>query len=339
VIPHNKPTIGHLELKAMTKVAKQGNLSNFKEVKKFENAFANYFNLSSKNVIAVSNGTSALYLALWSLRARGKKVFFPVYSCSSLRHATGMIGAKERLLDVMENFPNMKIDYINKSKGITIFPHMYGFPSKIKSKSSHPIIEDVCQSLGAKINNKKVGLQTDIGIFSFYATKLITSAGQGGMIISRNSSLISEIRDFLNFDQRQDNKKRFNFNMTDVQAAMGIVQLRRIREFLEKRERIFEFYKSLGLPLLDVKSDNVSPVRYRTILLCKNPKLLIKKFEKNKIKIINPLEKYELLSTGRKYKNSINLAQKTISLPCYPSLTNKELNLIKKNILKFERLI
>ena len=114
---------------------------------------------------------------------------------------------------------------------------MYGFPSKIKSKSSHPIIEDVCQSLGAKINNKKVGLQTDIGIFSFYATKLITSAGQGGMIISRNSSLISEIRDFLNFDQRQDNKKRFNFNMTDVQAAMGIVQLRRIREFLEKRER------------------------------------------------------------------------------------------------------
>ena len=56
-------------------------------------------------------------------------------------------------------------------------------------------------------------------------------------------------------------------------------------------------------------------------------------------RIINPLEKYELLSTGRKYKNSINLAQKTISLPCYPSLTNKELNLIKKNILKFERLI
>ena len=99
-------------------------------------------------------------------------------------------------LSVSESHHCMKV--MRKKRGDTvIFPQMYGLPTEIKKRAGVNLIEDACQSLGSKVKGTYSGLQGHIGVFSFYATKLITSAGQGGMLVSKDKSLITEIKDFL----------------------------------------------------------------------------------------------------------------------------------------------
>ena len=338
MIPHNRPTIVSEDYKAIDRVLKSGQLSQNKEVLSFEEEFEKYLGLKNGSVIAVSNGTAALYLALYFLKAKNKKVIFPAYSCSSLAHATQLVGAKANLKDIEKNSTNMSTGY-GKQGEIIIYPQMYGNLNKLISKKKVSIIEDACQSLGGKINKVFSGLQGDVGIFSFYATKMITPAGQGGMIVSKNRSLIKGIKDFINFDMRKDKKFRFNFQMTDVQAAMGRTQLKKLNEFIRVRKKIFNFYKSLDLNLLNNNNTtNIQTVPYRCIMLCKNPKRIIKKFKEHKIQVINPLEQWELLGNSDNFRNSKKLTQQTISLPCYPSLSAQDLKHIKKaiNLIRHE---
>ena len=339
MILHNRPTIGSLEIQAVEKVIQSGQLSHSVEVKKFEEEFANYLGLNEGAAVAMCNGTAALFMALWVLNAKDKNVIFPAYTCSSLRHAVSMIGARERLCDVEDGTPNMNSS-IGDNGDIVIIPHMYGFPIRLKLRPGVHYIEDACQSLGAKIDGTPVGLQGDVSIFSFYATKLITSAGQGGMLVSRDKSLVDAVRDYLNFDCRKDNKSRFNFQMTDIQASMGRVQLKRLNNFVERRKEIFEFYKKQDLPLLGVLNNDpsIAPVPYRCILINNNPKLLIQKLMENRVQAINPLETWELLGNSNQFLSSIKMSQRTISLPCYPSLNDenlKEIEIALNGIKKF----
>ena len=336
MIPHNRPTIGSKEILAISKVVNSKKISQGREVEEFQKEFARYLHLPEKNVVAVNNGTSALYLALRVLNAKNKKVIYPSYSCSSLRNATSLINGIEDLRDIEEGTPNMR-SYNYDKNSIVIIPHIYGFPSDIKKQNSVNFIEDSCQALGAKYNGKPI-LMGDISIFSFYATKMMTTAGQGGMLASKNTALIREVKDYLAFDLRKDSKIRFNFQMTDIQAAMGRIQLKRIDEFVQKRDEIFKFYSDLRIPLLDVKysKKTFKPVRFRTVMMNKNPKRLIDKFKKLGIETINPLETWELLSKNKKLKNSIQLTKNTISLPCYPSLKKKDLIKIEQAIDKLQ---
>ena len=102
MISHNKPTIGSQEMSAVENVLKSGQLSQSKEVKKFEEEFAEYLNLSEGTAVAMCNGTAALYMSLWVLGARNKNVIFPSYTCSSVRHAVSMAGGKEQLCDIKD---------------------------------------------------------------------------------------------------------------------------------------------------------------------------------------------------------------------------------------------
>jgi len=333
MIPHNRPTIESEDYKAVDRVLKSRQLSQNSEVLKFEEEFEKYLGLKNGSAVAVSNGTSALYLALYFLNAKNKKVIFPAYSCSSLAHATKLACGKADLKDIEKNSTNMSIHH-GKSGEIVIYPQMYGNISKLVLKKKVSIIEDACQSLGGKVDKVHSGLQGNVGIFSFYATKMITTAGQGGMIVSKNTAFIKEIKDFLNFDMRKDKNFRFNFQMTDIQAAMGRTQLKRLNSFIKIRKKIFNLYKSLDLNLLTTNKDEkkIRTVPYRCIMLCKNPKKVVKKFRENKIQVINPLESWELLGNSNNFQNSKKLTQQTVSLPCYPSLTSQDLNYIKKTI-------
>ncbi len=133
MIFHNRPTIGRDETLAISRVINSRQISKGYEVEQFQREFARYLKLPEKNVVAVNNGTSALFLALWVLNAKKKNIIYPTYSCSSLRHATAMIDGKENLRDTKKGSPNMEIgDY--KKNSIVINPNMYGFPSIIEKK-------------------------------------------------------------------------------------------------------------------------------------------------------------------------------------------------------------
>ena len=329
MIPHNKPTIGTEEELAALRVLRSGLLSQGSEIESFENEFCDFIGLPKGHAVAVSSGTAALYLALWILEADKKIISFPGYVCSALRNATNMIGGNEEILDIKKESPNIKFEGIKK-ESIAIIPHMYGIPVDVTKIQNMNIIEDCAQSLGAKINGISVGLYGNAGIFSFYATKLMTSGGHGGMYVSKDKKLVDRVRDYREFDYRHDQKKRFNFQMTEIQAAIGREQLKKLPKFLERREEIFQKYKKAGLELLDVgeNQNHLSPVRYRAVIKTEEPNKIIKTLESVGVKAIVPTEDWELLGKHELLPNAVELSRKTVSLPIYPTLTDQGIDII-----------
>jgi perosamine synthetase len=110
VIEHNKPTLGKQEQQAVSKVLESGYISQGLEVEKFENEFCDFLGLPEQHAVALSSGTSALFMALWSLNAKNKSIAIPVYACSALRNAVAMAQAKEILIDNAVNSPNICLE-------------------------------------------------------------------------------------------------------------------------------------------------------------------------------------------------------------------------------------
>ena len=329
MIPHNKPTIGVEEEEAVIRVLRSRCLVEGNEIEEFENEFCDFLGLPRGRAVAVSSGTAALFLSLQILEGKNKTISFPGYVCSALRNAVNMVGGKEEILDVIKETPNMEYEGIKK-KSITIIPHMYGIPTDITKIKDMKIVEDCAQALGAKINGNSVGLHGNAGIFSFYATKIITTGGHGGMYVSKDKKSADMVRDYRKFDYRHDQKKRFNFQMTEIQAAIGREQLKKLPKFLERREEIFQKYKKAGLELLDVgiNQNHLSPVRYRAVMKTSEPEKIIKSLESVNVKAIVPTEDWELLGKHELLPNSVELSRKTVSLPVYPTLTDKEIDII-----------
>ena len=334
MIPHNKPTLGKEEEEAALRVIRSGWLVQGHQVNAFEDEFCQFLNLPHGHAVAVSSGTAALFLALWAVNANNKTVAFPVYACSALRNAVSMAGAKEYLVDVAEGLPNIDFENVRENKpDIAILPHMFGIPVDFDTLEGVNIIEDCCQSLGATVDGKATGLKGDLGIFSFYATKLMTSGGQGGMVVSKNKAIVDAIRDYREFDMRRDSKKRFNFQMTDLQAAVGRAQLKKLPSFLNRRNEIFESYLQAGLPLLNVSSDRLCPVRYRAVFLTDRPHQIIQLLKGYGINAIVPIQDWELLGEKKDFPNALKLTLETLSLPLYPLLSDSD---VEKIISAFE---
>lgn len=329
-ILHNKPTFDTSEEKAAIRVLRSGWVAQGKEVEAFENEFCAFLGLSEGHAVAVSSGTAALFLALTVSGAKGKRVSLPVYACSALRNAAVLSGGREVFLDIENDSPNLDLNQLKKSGAeLAVIPHMYGLPIDLSNIKGMDIIEDCAQALGASVKGIPVGLQGKIGIFSFYATKLMTSGGQGGMVVSKDKTMVDSIRDFREFDQRRDNKSRFNFQMTDLQAAIGRVQLKKLPSFLKRRNEIFEKYKRAGLDLLDIDDSSIKPTRYRAVLRTGNPNGIISSLERAGVKAIIPIESWELLKVMPK---ALKLTKGTVSLPLYPGLSDAEVAVILSGI-------
>lgn len=326
MIPHNKPTLGNEEREATNRVISSGWLSQGKEVECFENELCAYLGLPEGHTVAVTSGTAALYLAVLHLNV--DSIAYPVYVCSSVRNAVIMAGCQGVAIDNERDSSNINPAIIRQGNfDAVIIPHTFGIPVDVH-KTKIMFIEDAAQAIGAKINEKSVGTFGVCGIFSFSATKLITSGGQGGAIVSEDKGLIDEIRDYREFDMRQDYKMRFNFQMTDLQAAIGRVQLKKLDRFIERREEIFHKYLQAGFELIHDKNDFKKSVRYRAVLKTNQPNSLIAGLEGYGIKTIIPIEEFELIGNRKFFPNAVNLTHNSISLPIYPSLTDQEIDLI-----------
>jgi len=340
MIEHNKPTLSFDDWQALAHPIHTGWLAEGQEVEDFEQEFCDLYALPPGHAVAVSSGSAALYVALLALHAKSKTVAIPCYSCVSLENAVQLAQAQPAYVDSGEDELNMQQSKLEEAD-IIIHPHLFGIPSLIKTDLKTKVIEDCAQSIGARINGQLVGLQGELGIFSFYATKLMTSAGQGGMVISQNKAHIDFIKDFIHFDCKNDGLLRFNFQMTDIQAAMGREQLKHLfTHFISKREAIYQAYKGTQLPFVDVDDEAIRPVRFRALLKTNKPYDLVEFLLKKGIKTIVPIERHELLGAVDADKlNALQHCKSLLSIPCYPSLKNKEVQYIIDSLNKAGSLI
>ncbi len=342
-IPHNKPTIGEEEIRSIVKSLRSEWIAEGKEVKQFEDDFCRYLGWKPGCAAAFSSGTAALYVALISLGIKNRdEVIIPTYTCSALLNAIYFAKAKPILVDVNPedfniSFEKTKKEINSRTKAI-IVPHIFGMPAETDKfiKLGIPIVEDCAQAIGSKLNGRKVGTFGKVAVFSFYASKLLTT-GYGGMVFSKDKDFIKKVKDYREFDCRKEYKPRFNFQMSDFQAAMGRVQLKKLPSFLKNRKRIAgEYYKVLPQdkvwPIKNIK--NKEQNFFRFLLRANKPKKIKKFLAERGINTTIPIETYELLhrylnKNTKDFPVSEKIAETTLSLPVYPSLTNIEIKRIK----------
>lgn len=361
-IPIAKPIIGHEEIKAVEDVLKSGMLAQGEVVKEFENAFSEYIGV--KNSIAVSNGTVALDLALKALGIRqGDEVITPSFTFISTANAILFQGAKPVFADVDERTFNIDPDDVlekitSKTKAI-IGVHLFGHPFDVKAIQEicedHNLflIEDCAQAHGAEYNGRKVG-SFGIGCFSFYPTKNMTT-GEGGMITTDNDDIAETCKLLRNHGE---SKKYYhvilgyNYRMTNIQAALGIVQLKRLEEFNEKRIRNAEYLnrhlKVEGL-ITPHKERNVRHVYNQYVVKIENEfpmsrdefmKYLQEKGIGCAVHYPMPIYKQPLYRklgfNDVKCPNAEDLSSKVLSLPVHPALTKEDLKYIVEVINNLE---
>ncbi|UNP87318.1 DegT/DnrJ/EryC1/StrS aminotransferase family protein [Aeromonas encheleia] len=328
MIPHNRPTLGHEESQAAARVLASGWIAQGEEVLALEHELGNFINLPAENVVAVSSGSAALYMSLMIANAKHRNVYSSAYSCRSIFNAIQLASGIPNFLDIEEVMANASF---KKNADIYIVAHMFGIPdSNVENKQSYFLIEDAAQALGATIKNIQVGLFGDLGVFSLGATKIITSGGQGGIIISKNSNMSDLARKMRDYDSIIDAIPRFNFQMTDIQAAIAREQLKKLPDFIFRRAEIFKKYQSAGLPLIDNTGQDIKPVRFRAVILsdAKNIISCQESLLEKGIKSIVPVKEDELLTASEFVPNAVNLSNKTLSIPIYPSLSDNDVESI-----------
>jgi len=258
-IPISQPTITKNEIDFVTKAMQSGWVSSLGEfLDIFEAKFASF--VGTKYAVSTTNGTTALHLALVSEGIKsGDEVILPDFTFVATANAVQYTGATAVLVDIEENtlcIDPEKVESAITDKTKAIIPvHIYGHPAnmveinRIAKKYGLLVVEDAAEAHGAEINGKKVGSMGKCGAFSFYGNKIITT-GEGGMITTDDKPLYDRLRHLR--DHAMSNEKRywhdqigFNYRMTNLQAALGVAQLDRIKEILEKKRKIFLTYKNL----------------------------------------------------------------------------------------------
>lgn len=350
MIPHNQPTIESEEIKVVNEVLRSRQISQGAYVTKLEKAIAKSLGEKFES-IAVSSGTAALYLALKHLGlSKNDEVVVPTYVCSALLNAIFLLEAKPVLVDIDPNDFNISLQETMKKLTLkvkaVVVPHIYGMPAAIDKfvNLKVPIIEDCAQAIGASVDDKPVGGFGEVAIFSFYATKMITT-GQGGMVASKNRKLINIIRDYREFDYRRDYKPRFNFQMTDLQAALGLVQFKKLNQFIARRRQIAKFYSEIlaekDYIMLPTEMKGRKSCWYRYVM--RTSESLVNRIrdqlDRAGIRTIVPIQTFELLHRYLKlspedFPQAEKLAKTTLSLPIFPDLTDQQLQVIGKVLSK-----
>jgi perosamine synthetase len=220
---------------------------------------------------------------------------------------------------------------LTKKTKTIILVHSFGLPADPEPFLSlgPPIIEDCAQAAGAQLNGRLTGSNGRLSTFSFYATKMFTT-GEGGMVATDDPTLLDQLRDLREYDERDDLKPRMNAKLTDLAAAIGLVQLKKLPAFIARRRAIAEHYSQAlaGAPV-DLPSDAKTSghIYHRFIVRLKREPVdrVIAALEKEQIHcrrpVYQPLHRLRGLSG---FSTSDRVWQHALSLPCYPSLTDQE---------------
>ncbi len=332
-IPHSRPTLGVEESEAVSEVIRSGHIAEGDIVRRFEGALADRVGI--EYAAATNSGTSALHLALLAMEVGpGDEVIIPSYVCSALLNAVTYTGAAAVPAEIEPDTFNLDAAdvhrRVNRRTAAIIVPHLFGLAADLDPllDLGVPVVEDCAQAIGANYHRRPVGSFGQAAVFSFYATKMITTA-EGGMVTARTGGIDKRIRDLKTYDQREDYEVRYNYKMTEIQAAMGIVQLGRLDSIIRRRKRIASTYnrafRELNLKL-PVEADGHIFFRY-VIGLEMDASPWIQALTQMGVGCARPVH--------RPLHHHLNLADypvtdevwsRSLSIPIYPTLTNTEVS-------------
>lgn len=263
-IPVAEPLLGEKELEYVSECVLTGWVSSAgKFVGQFERMFAEFCGVS--HAIATSNGTTALHLALLTLGiGPGDEVIVPSLTFIATANTVAYTGARPVFVDSERETWNIdahKIEAAITPKTKAIMPvHLYGHPAnmqpilEIAQRYGLAVIEDAAEAHGALYRGKRVGSLGDIGCFSFYGNKIVTT-GEGGMIVTDRADLAQHMRILRDHGMQPGHRYwhevlGYNYRLTNLQAALGVAQMEKVEAILEAKYRIARAYDQAldGIP-------------------------------------------------------------------------------------------
>lgn len=355
MIPIARPNLGKEEQKAVQAVLKSGMIAQGPKAAEFEEKFAGFIGV--KHAVAVSSGTTALHLALLALGiGPGDEVIVPSFTFMASANAPLFVGAKPVFVDIDEqtfNINPVEIEERITKKTKAIIPvHLFGRPAnmkqvvKIAKKHKLFIIEDAAQAHGAEILNKKVGTFGDAACFSFYPTKNMT-CGEGGMITTGSAKIAKNVKLLREHGMPQKyhhERLGYNFRLTDIEAAIGVEQLKKLPKFNQQRIANAKYLNQhlnniVGIITPKIDRDSKHVFHQYTIRVTKDYQMgrqqLISKLEAAGIGygIFYPIPCHlqkQFIDMDYKVKLPVTekMAQEVLSLPVHPLVTKNDLNKI-----------
>lgn len=359
MIPVSEPDIGEKEIEYVNDAVKSGWVSSHgKYIDEFEKKFSKY--IGTKYGLAVSNGTTALHLALSALGIKeGDEVIVPDLTFISPVNAVLYCNATPVLCDIDKT--NWCIDpkfikklITQKTKAIIVV-HLYGNSAdmdtiiEIASENKLYIIEDTAESLGTTYKGKKLGSMGTIGCFSFYGNKTMTT-GEGGFCTTNSKELYNKM--LILRDHGMASNKRYwhefigyNYRMTNLQAALGVAQFERINFFIHKKHEIGKIYKE---KLKNMVTPHPEGTDYKGTywlysILVRNEKdrdNLIDFLYRNEIDTRKFFYPVHIMPPYKKFSStdfpiSTDISFRGINLPSSVKLKDKDVKFISNKIIEF----
>jgi perosamine synthetase len=359
-IPLAKPDITEKEQKAVLEVLKTSNLSLGKKYLEFEKQIAKFAGV--KYAVAVNSGTSGLHLIIRALGiGEGDEVITTPFSFIASSNCILFEKAKPVFVDIDEKTFNIDVKKIEekitqKTKAILavdVFSQSADWKElkKIAKKHKLFLIEDSAEALGSEYFGKKCGSFGDAGVFAFYPNKQITT-GEGGIILTNNKKIAEFCRSSANQGRKNIDGKwlehimqGYNYRLDEMSCALGICQMKRIKEILFKRKKVADLYnkklkdiKELEIPF--IKDGNKLSWFVYVVKIDKKRDFVIKEMAKKGIQCGNYFQPIHLQPFYKKefgYKQgdfpvAENVSKKTIALPFYNNLSEKEIDFVVCNL-------
>lgn len=364
-IPLSRPDITNIEKKAVEDVLKTSSLSLGKKYIEFEKAIAKFAGV--KYAVAVNSGTSGLHLIILALGIKeGDEVITTPFSFISSSNCILYEGAKPIFVDIDEKTFNIDVSKIEekitkKTKAI-LAVDVFSQPADwqelkiIAKKHKLFLIEDSAEALGSEYNGKKCGSFGDAAIYAFYPNKQITT-GEGGVVLTDNKKIYELCQSMANQGRKIKNGKwlehvclGYNYRLDEMSCALGIAQMKRIKDILKKRAKVAELYnsklkniKELEIPYIKPKnklSEFVYVIKLSKNLAGKKRDTIIKEMAKKGIQCGNYFQTIHLQTF---YKNKFNyktgdfsvaenISKRTLALPFFNDLSENDINFVVKSL-------
>ena len=359
-IPLYEPDLTGNEKKYVLDCVESGWISSLGEyVKKFEDAVAEF--TGAKYAVSICNGTAALHTALLALGiGAGDEVIVPTLTYIASVNAVTYTGARAVFCDSLKEDWNINPEEIKKKitkKTKAILPvHLYGFPcnmdaiTDIAEEYGLKVVEDCAEAFGTKTGGKHAGTFGNIGMFSFFGNKTITT-GEGGMLITSDEKLFNNIK--MIKGQGQSFTKRYwheiigyNYRMTNIQAAIGLAQIERIDKILQRKHEIASAYRELlkgaGVEFQKTKPGNTPSDWLISVLLPENAdrdKTIGVMAEmgvdtRPVFYCASALPMYLNESNEERFHAAENISARGISLPSYPALKDEDVKTAADSLKK-----